>query len=336
MKYKVSKLSTVLAGMGCASLLFTAPVLAQNQPDSSGQDIYRLYNQNTGEHFYTSQPGEKSALVQAGWTYEGIGWVSPLEGEAVYRLYNPNADGGDHYYTTNKDEANSLVSLGWVMDNGGAAVFFSGGDINLYSAYNPNAKSGSHNYTTSRIEQDALMKAGWLHDQVAWKVLDEGREDTDPSLFQTLAGQNFVRNTWGAAGGDGAAMTINADGTYRATNQRLSAYPGVTTDWSEYTGRLSDPVKVDEYTWKVHVLSSYLTAPAGTVLQDGGSKIMVEPFAGFYAPMDFYVASPDKPISQYPVFIQERYNLLSEPLRANFPGSYVLYTADGMTCMLVK
>lgn len=48
------------------SLLLTTPVLAQDHPDRAGEDIYRLYNENTGEHFYTSASDEKSALVTAG------------------------------------------------------------------------------------------------------------------------------------------------------------------------------------------------------------------------------------------------------------------------------
>ena len=333
----LATINKLLAGLSCAALLCSTPVLANEQPEISGQDIYRLYNGYSGEHFYTSNPDEKAALIQKGWIFEGIGWIAPSTGDAVYRLYNPNAQGGDHYYTKDLDEADSLVSLGWLMDNDAQPVFYSGGDINLYSAYNPNAQSGAHNYTTNRSEQDSLIDSGWLYDQVAWKVLGEGYEETDPSLYQRFAGQEFTLKTWGAAGGPSASMTISADGTYRETNTRLSMQPGIASEYSEFTGKLSDPVKVDDYTWKVHVVSSDLIQPVNTVLHEGNlSKIMLEPFAGLYSPMDFYIGSPDKPIEDYPAFVQDRYSILPDNLKDSFPGSYTLYTPDGMTFMSIK
>ncbi len=330
-------MNSVLAGACCVSLLLATPILAKDQPDRAGQDIYRLYNQNSGEHFYTSSTDEKSALVTAGWVFEGVGWVAPEEGEAVYRLYNPNADGGDHYYTTNLDEANSLVSSGWLMDNAANPVFYSGGEIDLYSAYNPNAKSGCHNYTTSRAEQEALIGSGWLYDQVAWKVLGEGYVEADPTVYERFAGQEFVKNIWGFAGGPSAFLTINADGTYHEMNTRISMIPGINNDYSEFTGKLSDPIKVDEYTWKAHVISSDLAQPVNTIIPEGknGKMIMVEPFTGLYAPMDFYIASPDKPIDQFPAFIQQQYAKHQDSIQPGYPNSYVLYTPDGMTFMVI-
>lgn len=335
MKNKASRMSSVLAATCCASLLLTTPLLAEDLSDTAGQNIYRLYNENTGEHLYTSASDEKSTLVTAGWVFEGVGWVAPYEGEGVYRLYNPNADGGDHYYTTNLEEAKSLASLGWLIDNNTQPVFYSGGEINLYSAYNPNAKSGSHNYTTSRAEQDALINSGWMYDQVAWKVLGEGYVETNPTLYERFAGQEFIKNIWGYAGGPSAFLTINADGTYHETNTKLSMIPGINNDYSEFTGKLSEPIKVDDCTWKVHVISSDLVQPVNTIIPEGrnGKMIMVEPFTGLYAPMDFYIASPDKPIEEFPAFVQQQYAKYQNYIKDDFPNSYVLYTPDGMTFM---
>ena len=36
--------------------------------------MYRLYNQNSGEHFYTASADEHDAVKAAGWSYEGISW----------------------------------------------------------------------------------------------------------------------------------------------------------------------------------------------------------------------------------------------------------------------
>ena len=74
----------------------------------------RLYNPNSGEHFYTADLKEKEALVALGWNDEGYGWVSPTvengkaNGKPVFRLYNPNA--GDHHYTVDKEKL-ELLSL---------------------------------------------------------------------------------------------------------------------------------------------------------------------------------------------------------------------------------
>ena len=76
----------------------------------------RLYNPNSGEHFYTSDIEEKNTLVDLGWKDEGIGWTAPNKNLSnvnapVYRLYNPNA--GDHHYTKSTSERDILVSVGW-------------------------------------------------------------------------------------------------------------------------------------------------------------------------------------------------------------------------------
>lgn len=124
--------------------------------------MYRLYNKNTGEHFYTRSAFERDSLIKGGWNNEETGWTAPTSGTAVYRVYNPNAKGGNHYYTANRYEADNLVKGGWKWDNGGKSVFYSGGKIPVYVAYNPNeTASGSHNYTSSSFEQQSLLKVGW-------------------------------------------------------------------------------------------------------------------------------------------------------------------------------
>ncbi|WP_300123364.1 hypothetical protein [uncultured Enterococcus sp.] len=35
-------------------------------------NVYRLYNPNTSNHFYTTNSAEKDKLVRVGWRYEGI------------------------------------------------------------------------------------------------------------------------------------------------------------------------------------------------------------------------------------------------------------------------
>lgn len=127
--------------------------------------MHRLYNQSTGEHFYTGNTDEKNNLVNAGWIFEGTAWQAPTASSTkVYRLYNPYA--GDHHYTTSSKERNGLVSIGWKYESD---CWYSGGDRVLYRLYNPNAKkAGAHHYTLSNSEKDALVRAGWKYEGIGW------------------------------------------------------------------------------------------------------------------------------------------------------------------------
>lgn len=128
--------------------------------------LYRLYNPNSGEHFYTANAGEKISLVKSGWRDEGTGWSAPLNSDrAVYRLYNPNA--GDHHYTLNAGERDALVKAGWKYE-GIAWLSAQSSKTPVYRQYNPNAKSGAHNYTTSKAEADHLISVGWKDEGIGW------------------------------------------------------------------------------------------------------------------------------------------------------------------------
>ena len=158
---------------------------SQTQADSqqpTATAIYRLYNLNTGEHFYTASPGEAKALQAKAWRYEGTAWIAPLTGTPVYRLFNPNAKGGDHYYTTSLAEGNALIKKGWRADNGGKPVFYSstGKQVPVYVAFNPKASSGSHNYTTSSAETNSLTAQGWKYPSVAWYAVQAGQPYSAP------------------------------------------------------------------------------------------------------------------------------------------------------------
>lgn len=144
-----------------------------NQSESSdwelipGQEklhVYRFYNPNSGEHFYTISPNESYNLELAGWTLEGFNWTSPKTGNNVYRLYNPNT--GDHFYTLNENEYNHLKTVGWKQEG---ASFYSGGNLPVLRLYNPNERgAGSHHYTTSEKEKNHLVTVGWRYEGIAW------------------------------------------------------------------------------------------------------------------------------------------------------------------------
>ena len=135
-------------------------------PQPAGTEVmYRLYNPNSGEHFYTSSPVERQAVIDAGWDDEGIGWTAPTEGVKVYRLYNSFA--GEHHYTKSEAERDMLVDAGWTWEEGG---WYS--DVNeavpLYRAYNPNAYANNHHYTLDWGEFQTLLSLGWKDEGVGW------------------------------------------------------------------------------------------------------------------------------------------------------------------------
>jgi hypothetical protein len=131
------------------------------------QSIYRIYNNNSGEHIFTVDLDEALNLQSAGWTIERVAWFVDGTGAAVYRLYNPNA--GDHFYTVSTTERDNLVSAGWKNEGIAFYVKQSGTNNPIYRLYNPNAKeAGAHMFTASTEERDQLVAAGWKYEGVAW------------------------------------------------------------------------------------------------------------------------------------------------------------------------
>lgn len=130
------------------------------------QTMYRLYNPNSGEHFFTASTKERDEVKAAGWKYEGEAWTAPVVSNTpVYRVYNPNA--GDHHYTTSLKEAEGLVKLGW-KDEGIGWYSDDAKAVALLRLYNPNAKAGAHHFTTSTTEKDGLVEKGWKDEGIGW------------------------------------------------------------------------------------------------------------------------------------------------------------------------
>lgn len=126
--------------------------------------MQRLYNPNSGEHFYTADMNEKETLVTLGWVFEGDAWKAPAKSDVeVLRLYNPNA--GDHHYTTDKHEYTELEGKGWQGEGRGWYSADKENGVAIYRLYNPNAKAaGAHHYTTDKNEKDTLVGYGWVYE----------------------------------------------------------------------------------------------------------------------------------------------------------------------------
>ena len=172
--------TTTESGSATLTATFANPVFAQQtktvELPVAMQTMYRLYNPNSGEHFYTASTSERDSLVQVGWSDEGIGWYAPLDSGTwvyrpyttpVYRLYNPNASFGDHHYTTSKAECAFLEAAGWSNEGVGWLSTSDEGKA-LHRLYNPNADSGAHHYTMSEEEAHYLDSIGWSYEGVGW------------------------------------------------------------------------------------------------------------------------------------------------------------------------
>ncbi|MFR3686312.1 MAG: MucBP domain-containing protein [Enterococcus sp.] len=198
--------------LGFSALALSATIAFADSAEAA--DMHRLYNPNSGEHFYTAATNEKNHLTKIGWRYEGIGWTSPTSGNPVYRLYNKNA--GDHHYTMNANEKNHLVKVGWKYEGVG---WYSDTKkaVPLYRAYNPNAKAGSHNYTANYGEQKNLLKHGWRNEGIGWY----GIKKTAPVTKYTITIKHV--------GSDGkilksSSTTVEKGKNYTAKAESLSGY----------------------------------------------------------------------------------------------------------------
>lgn len=171
--------SAALALAMLPAVAFAAPVvqsdadasLTAQVSDDQTEAMYRLYNPNSGEHFYTSSTVERDNVIAAGWDDEGTGWTAPIRGIQVYRLYNSFA--GEHHYTTSEAERDMLVAAGWTLEEGG---WFSDPDksVPLYRAYNPNAFANNHHYTTDWGEFVTLLGLGWRDEGIGWHGVSAG------------------------------------------------------------------------------------------------------------------------------------------------------------------
>ncbi len=166
------------------------------------EKMYRLYNPNTGEHFFTSDAEERDKTIAAGWNYEGVGWYAPVKSDTpVYRLYNRN--GGEHHYTDDKAEKDMLVSAGWEYE--GIGWYSDDGKmVAVYREYNPNAYSNNHNYSSDEEEKEELIEDGWEDEGVGWYGVDDAVVNSDKAKMveyaKTFIGMPYA---WGGSSPEG-------------------------------------------------------------------------------------------------------------------------------------
>ena len=132
--------------------------------------LFRVYNPNTWEHFYTNDVAERRSLILAGWEGEGIIGFFPTNASkdtnVMFRFRNPNT--GDHHYTSNQLEMMNILFEGWVAEGTSFYSLKQGEGIPVYRLYNPNAVTGTHHYTSNKEEKDYLVSIGWKYEGISW------------------------------------------------------------------------------------------------------------------------------------------------------------------------
>lgn len=217
---KKKRILTIVSAVLVTTLFVVLPFVKAAATSTGAVDMLRLYNPNTGEHFYTADVVEKDTLISYGWKYEGIGWIAPTKSNTpVYRLYNPNA--GDHHYTTDWSERYALKRLGW---NDEGIGWYSDDDksVPLYREFNPNVATGTHNYTTNQSEHNSLVSLGWVDEGIGWYGL---KETPVPKIeSQVIYNENDVKITAKEIVKNGNGWDVNFF-IENNTNSNLSIYP---------------------------------------------------------------------------------------------------------------
>ncbi|EGP5080697.1 FIVAR domain-containing protein [Enterococcus faecium] len=181
----MKKLSKVCLFSSLLTGIFIGGVALSTHVDAASNVVmYRLYNPNNHEHFYTSSTKERDHLVKIHWgNYEGPAWNAPTNtGKLVYRLYNKGLR--DHHYTASWDEVKWLTkSYGWTYE-GPAWRSAPKNNHPIYRLFLKGVTSGSHHYTGSWKEVQWLTKNyGWKYEGVGWY----GAEDTPSSKVNKSA-----------------------------------------------------------------------------------------------------------------------------------------------------
>ncbi len=163
-------ITAVICAAAAVFLIFAAGVNVHADNDDT-VSMYRMFNDATGEHLYTTSVNERNELVlHYGWTYEGIGWTGPVKSATpVYRVYDPES--GEHHYTVNRQEKQALIDEYHWNDEGIAWYSDDRKTVPLYRLFNKESQSpvSSHNFTADSHERDVLKENyGWTGEGIAW------------------------------------------------------------------------------------------------------------------------------------------------------------------------
>ncbi|MBP3260758.1 hypothetical protein [Pseudobutyrivibrio sp.] len=127
--------------------------------------VYRLFNANSGQHFYTANKEEHDILVTKGWNDEGIAWqVRAAASIPVYRLFDKSKT-GSHLFTSDAATRDSYIAKGWADE--GIAWYAEAANGRVVYKF---TKDAYELLTTSAAEKDVLAAAGFIIAEADFKV----------------------------------------------------------------------------------------------------------------------------------------------------------------------
>ena len=159
-------------------------LLDQDRVSRNGEEdrVWRLFNQSTGRHLFSSSNYEKDLLTglsSSAWLYEGTAYDSSGDrGSPLYRFFDAN--NSVHFYTANSAEKELLINSADY-----AHFLYEGKAFNVLPVDTPgqhglvdvvryfNSSSGLHLYSTS-LEEQYILAADetWIREGVAWCAFD--------------------------------------------------------------------------------------------------------------------------------------------------------------------
>jgi hypothetical protein len=142
--------------------------------------VYRFFDTNTGDHFYTTSAAEQQQILRTlpSYHYEGVAWATPDKGpgtEDVFRFYDTAT--GDHFYTDSAAERDQILKTLPSYHYEGVAFeayadpSVAGADT-LERFYN--TTTHVHHYAANAQEANAINHgsagAGWVDEGPAFTV----------------------------------------------------------------------------------------------------------------------------------------------------------------------
>ncbi len=124
--------------------------------------LYRGYSSDDTDHFYTTNPVERDAMPDSGYTYEKVeAYISNRAfegGVPLHRLYNSTTK--SHYYTTSDTERDTvLANPDWEDEKEAGYVYPNHADylVPMYHLYS--ATADDHFYTISEFERSNAIES---------------------------------------------------------------------------------------------------------------------------------------------------------------------------------
>ncbi len=156
---------------------YVAPALQ----DAGGlHAVFRFNETSKGQHFYTTDPAEKAAIVAGlpNFAYEGAQWATPSKGAdtlAVFRFLDTTS--GSHFYTSSTLERDTTIATlkNYQFEGVAFQVYAqAGGEGTFQLDRFFNKVSGEHHYAASAAEsagiKAGLAGAGWVYEGVGFTV----------------------------------------------------------------------------------------------------------------------------------------------------------------------